>query len=201
MPRAATRRLFLAAVLALVLFGVAAGVVIASQVRDAGVPVGLEEAIRTEPLVRVAEIPAAGGLPGRGVFAQRTSAGFICLWDVVSASSPGRQGGCNRVQDPFGGKAVFASLAYDGGPAIGDVKDARLIGLVSAQAARVQVLMSNGTRREVGLAKTTIGGETFRAFGYRFSQADLRKGVGPIAVVALDSDGAEIGRQPTGIGG
>ena len=45
-----------------------------------------------------------------------------------------------------------------------------------------------------------VGADEFQAFAYRFKKVDLRNGVGPTAIVAYDAGGAEIGRQPTGIG-
>lgn len=183
-----------------VVVGVFAGAVIASQLQGSGVSPGLETAIRTEPLLKVLDIPAAGGLAKRGVFVQPTTAGFLCLWDAPSATSLARQGGCNQADDPFGGRQLFLSLAYDGGPEARDVKDARLIGLVAPMVADAQVLMSDGSRRTVPLQTESVGGDTYRAFGYRFKSADLRNGVTPSAVIALNSNGAEIDRQATGFG-
>ena len=61
--------------------------------------------------------------------------------------------------------------------------------------------MTDGdARAQVKLKKTKVGSDEFQAFGYRFKKADLEEGIGPIAIVALDADGVEIGRQPTGIG-
>ena len=193
------RRLAVAAVI-VALFGVVTSAVVASHVRDAEVPKGLEEAIRAEPLVKVAEIPAGHGLAARGVYAQPTSAGFLCLWDAPGASSRARQGGCNRAEDPFAGMGVFASLAYDGGPDVGTVSDARLIGLAPKDVASVEIVMTDGTRRSVPLKPALLGPDEYQAFGYRFSRADLRKRLGPAAIVALDDAGSEVGRQPTGFG-
>jgi hypothetical protein len=61
--------------------------------------------------------------------------------------------------------------------------------------------MSDGTRREMRLWKARVGDDDFQAFGYRFKKADLRRGVAPTAVVALDAGGREIDRQPTGFTG
>ena len=198
--RSRTRRWALLG-LGLVVAGALAGGVVASQLRGFDDPEGLFAAIREDPVVHVADIPAAGGAPGHGVFAQVTSTGHFCLWDAPSASSRQRQGGCNSLEDPLGGRVLSASLAYDGGPAAGDVSDARLIGLAAATVAGVQVLMSDGTRREVHLQKASLGGESFKAFGFRFKRADLRRGIGPTAVLAVDETGHEIDRQPTGFAG
>jgi hypothetical protein len=163
-------------------------------------PDDLEAAIGSEPLVKVLELPAAEGVGARAMFVQPTSAGFVCIWDAPSATSRLRQGQCNSSDDPLGGRAVSASLAYDGGPAVEGVKDARLIGLASHEAASVNVLMSDGSARELRIKGTKVGSDEFQAFAYRFKKVDLKKGIGPTAIVAYDVGGAEIGRQPTGIG-
>jgi len=164
-------------------------------------PEAFHAGLATGEIARVADIAAGDGLPGRGVFVQSTDTGQLCLWDAPSAASQQRQGGCNSVDDPLGGSAVSASLAYEGGPAVEDVQDARLIGLASRDVATVQVLMSDGTQREVRLRKAMLGSDEYWAFGYRFKKSDLRGGVGPTAVVARAATGDEIARQLTGIGG
>lgn len=164
-------------------------------------PAGLQAAIENEPLVKVLDVPAAEGAESRAMFVQATSAGFVCVWDAPSANSRMRQGGCNPEDDPLAGRAVSASLAYEGGPAIHGVKDARLVGLASFEASNVYVLMSDSSRRELKLKVVRVGALDFEAFAYRFKKADLKRGIGPSAIVALDASGHELGRQPTGIGG
>jgi len=200
MPKLRNSRRCVVLVIGVVAAGVIAGAVVAARLDD-GIPADLEAALRDDPLVQVAGIPAENGLAGRGVFVQRTSAGFICLWDAPSATSSVRQGGCNRTDDPFGGRELFVSMAYDGGPAIAGIKDARLVGVAAREVVEVQVLMSDGTRREIRLRKANVAGDEYRAFGYRFKKADLRKDVTPKAVIALDSTGEEIDRQATGFAG
>jgi hypothetical protein len=163
-------------------------------------PEDLEAAIASEPLVKVLDLPSAEGAAARAMFVQSTSAGFVCVWDAPSPTSRLRQGQCTSSDDPLGGRAVSASLAYDGGPAIDGVEDARLIGLASQEAASVNVLMSDGSARALRLRRTKVGSDAFQAFAYRFKKVDLRNGIGPTAIVAYDAGGAEIGRQPTGIG-
>ncbi len=175
-----------------------AGGVIAAQFRDATNIDGLEASFRDDPLVKVADIAAEPGLSSRGVFVQSTSAGFLCLWDAPSAGALNRQGGCNSSDDPLGGKKMFVSLAYEGGPAMSDVKDARLIGLTASDVANVQLLMTDGTRRELRLKKASVGSADYGALGYRLRKVDLRRGVGPTAVIALNDAGEEIDRQATG---
>jgi len=160
----------------------------------------LDAALVAADPTRVADIPAADGLPARGVFAQITSTGHFCLSDAPLDTPLRGGGGCNPADDPLGGSSLTASLAYDGGPAIETVKDARLIGLVAADVASVRIAMSDGSARNAKLKTTKVGADEFRAFGYRLRRADLKKGIGPVAVVAYGADGVEIGRQPTGIG-
>jgi hypothetical protein len=182
--------------------GVFAGAVVGAQVQA---PVSIEaaSALRHEPLAKVADIPAANGVGGRGVFIQSTDELF-CLWDAPSAMALTRQGGCNRSTDPLAGKKMMISLAYDGGPAIRDVTDARIIGLASLDVTAVEIAMTDGTRRAVKLKRTgVIDGldGAYRAFGYRLKPSDLKQGVGPTAVIAFDSSGTEVDRQTTGFGG
>ena len=181
--------------------GILAGGVIAAQLGPSPENADLQAAIEEDPLVRVGDIPAVGNAGPRGVFVQVTSTGHLCLWDAPSATSRERGGGCNTAGDPLAGSELSASLGYDGGPAARDVRDARLIGLASEKVSGVHVVMSDGTRRPVPLRRVTIGGASYRVFGYRFRPSDLRRGLGPTAVVAIDGAGAEIARQATGFGG
>jgi hypothetical protein len=152
-------------------------------------------------MVRVADIASADGAAARGVFVQRTSTGLVCLTDAQSAGDASRGGGCNAAADPLGGKELFISFAYEGGPSVAEVKDARLIGLVSTNVSTVEILMDDGSRRSARLRDARVGDETYRAFGYRIRKADLRRSVSPAAVIALDEADQEIDRQPTGFAG
>lgn len=195
-----SRRSAIVVSIAAVATAILASSVIAGQFRGSD-PEAFHAGLATGDIARVADIAAGDGLPSRGVFVQTTDTGQLCLWDASSASSQQRQGGCNSVDDPLGGSALSASLAFEGGPAVGNVQDARLIGLASREVAAVQVLMSDGTQREVRLRKAMLGSDEYRAFGYRFKKLDLRAGIGPTAVIAKSATGDEIARQPTGIGG
>jgi hypothetical protein len=150
---------------------------------------------------RVADIPAGDGLAARGVFAQVTSTGHFCLFDAPLEAPRMGGGGCNPADDPLGGSAISASLAYEGGPRIEAVRDARLIGLAAANVASVRVVMSDGSSRAVKLRTSTVGAPGLQVFGFRMRKSDLKKGVGPTAIVAIDAVGTELGRQTTGIGG
>ena len=160
----------------------------------------LEGALAKSQPTRVSDIPASDGLPARGVFAQITSTGHFCLFDAPLDAPLTGGGGCNPADDPLGGSVISASLAYDGGPAIEAVRDARLIGLAAANVARVRIVMTDASSRDVKLRTSTVGGRGLQVFGFRVRKSDLKKGVGPIAVVALDASGDELGRQTTGIG-
>jgi hypothetical protein len=187
-----------------VLAGVLAGGVVAAQLGGLGDPETVVSAMRNDPLVRVATIGAAGNQPSRGVFVQTTSTGQLCLWDAPASGGPNRQGGCNSIDDPLGGAKLSASLSYQGGPAADRVSEARLIGLVASDVASVQVLMSDGTRRQVPMrreAAVALEATSFRAFGYRFDPADFARGVEPKVVLALNARGEEVDRQTTGFSG
>ena len=181
-----------------VLAGVLASVVIASRFDDGR---ELVASIDEAALTRVADVEAADGAPGLGVYVQVTTTGHLCVWEAPSATSRERGGGCNTAEDPLNGNALSATLSYDGGPAISDVDRASAFGLAAAQVVRIAVLMSDGSTRAIKLRKAKVGSDEFQAFGYRFRKADLKKGIGPTAIVAYDANGVELGRQPTGIGG
>ena len=197
--RTMTRRWTLV-VVGLVLSGVFAGSVVAAEQIWFSGPDQIEAALDQGALVRVADISALNGLAGRGVYVQQTPSGLTCLWDAPSAGAREKQGGCNKSDDPLAGRKMMISFAYEGGPAVETVSDARLIGLTAAQVVSVQVVMSDGTRRRVPLHQTpgTIG--DFQAFGERFGPGEIRHGVTPTTVIALDRAGAVVDRQPTGFG-
>jgi hypothetical protein len=176
-----------------------AGTVIAAQLRQFDAPERLQAAIEEDPQVRAATIAAAGELPGHSMYVQRTTTGHLCIWDTPSAHPSRRQGGCNPEDDPLGGRPLSISFAYEGGPAAGTVSDARLIGLATTDVDTVQAIMNDGTRRTIPLRPVRVGDESFRAFAYRFRASDLRRKIEPTAVLALDGDGVEIDRQPTGV--
>ncbi len=174
-----------------------ASTVVASSFDDGS---GLTAAIEEAPLVQVADITAAEGAPPVGVYTQLTKTGHLCVWEAPSATSRERGGGCNSVDDPLNGRPMWFTLSYDGGPATVDVRRATVFGLALRDVGSLRILMSDGSWRAVRLKQTKVGTDEFKAFGYRFKTSDLKNGIGPIAVVAFDANGAEIGRQTTGIG-
>ena len=179
------------------LAGAVASAVVASRLDDGS---ELIAAIDDATMTRVADIQAAEGASSRGVFVQLTRTGHVCVWEAPSATSRERGGGCNSVDDPLNGNVLSATLSYDGGPAISDVRSASLFGLAASEVARASVLMRDGTSRAIKLKKAMVGSDEFQAFGYRFKKSDLKSGIGPVAIVAYDSAGNELGRQTTGIG-
>ncbi len=193
-----TLRTWLAVALAVVVAGSLAGAVVAYRADDGS---ELTAAIGMDPLVRVAEVASTDGVPEKGVFVQLTRTGHLCVWEAASASSRQRGGGCNTADDPLNGRPMSFTLSYDGGPALGDVKAASLFGLASTEVSRATVLMSDGSTREIRFRDVDIASDGYRAFGFRFKRADLRKGLGPTAVVSIDEAGTQIDRQTTGIGG
>ena len=193
-----TSRAWLAVGLGVLVAGALAGGVVAYRVDDGA---ELRAAIDDAQLVRVADIASAEGSPGKGVYVQLTRTGHLCVWEAPSATSRERGGGCNTADDPLNGRSLSFTLSYDGGPAVVDVKGATLFGLTSVEVARASVLMSDGSAQEIRLRDVDIAGEGYRAFGFRVKKADLRKGIGPTAVIAVDETGTEIDRQQTGIGG
>jgi hypothetical protein len=176
----------------------AAGAVVAAQFDDGS---KLTQAIGEGQLMKIADIASSDAAPARGVFVETTSTGHLCVWEAASPTSRERGGGCNTDDDPLNGRALWFTLSYDGGPALADVKGATLFGLAARTVTRANVLMSDGSTREIRLRDVHVAGTEYRAFGYRFKTADLRKEIGPMNVVAIDDEGVEIDRQPTGIGG
>jgi len=152
---------------------------------------------------QVAQFAADGGRPVRQVVLQRTPDGYLCVWDSPDGTADHGVGGCNPADDPLAGHKLFVSLAYDGGPAVSTVRDARLSGLAAADVASARVVMSDGSMRPIALSPRStraLAGQDYRPFAYRVRQADLVHGIGPTAVVALDERGRVIDRQATGIG-
>jgi hypothetical protein len=160
----------------------------------------LETALADAPPSKLVEIPSSDGRAARGVFAQVTSTGHLCLSDAPLAAPELGGGGCNAADDPLAGGELSASLAYEGGPSIEDVKDARVIGLASLDVMSVRVEMSDGSSRDIKLKNADIGSDEFLAFGYRVKKSDLKRGIGPVAVIAVGPNGVELDRQTTGIG-
>lgn len=183
--------------------GVFAGALAAGQLGGLRDPSDLDAVLEDGALVRVADLEKRAGHVDRGVYVSAAN-GLLCVFDAPTSNPRFGGGGCNSADDPLGGRELTASLGYEGGPAADSVTDARLIGLVSSNVDSVRVEMSDGTYRSLPLrrgAAVSLAAGSLRVFGYRFKPSDLRHGIGPTAVVALDDEGEEIGRQPTGFGG
>jgi hypothetical protein len=127
------------------------------------------------------------------VYIAKTADGSMtCIWDTDRLRGF-KGGGCNDSRDFFAGRPFVMSLAYDGGPSVEKVSDARIVGVVTDRVARVEVLNSAGEATAVQLT-------TDRAFAHVVPVNELQRGISPVAVIAYGSDGSELDRQTTGIG-
>jgi hypothetical protein len=139
---------------------------------------------------RVAAFRSSGS--SHAVFVNRSQDGSqICVWDTELASGA-QAGGCNPSDDFFAGHAFTVSLAYDGGPAVADVHNARIVGIVSGAVASIEVVYTDRSSRRVAITPD-------RAFAHAVPNGALRGGVAPLAVVARNAAGDEIDRQETRI--
>ncbi len=67
------------------------------------------------------------------------------------------------------------SFAYDGGPALADVRDARLVGLVSTDVAEVRADEQRSSSQVI-LRNASIGYEEYQAFGHRITRLTFVEG-------------------------
>lgn len=146
---------------------------------------------------KIAAFPAQPGRADAAVYLARRADGFMCL-NSAAADTASFGGGCNPAGDPLGGKPLMVLFAYDGGPAVETVTDARLYGLVDHSVKEVTVEMTDGSTRPVRLSANDVGGMPYRVFAERVSMRDLKAAITPTAVVAYDATGREIARQATG---
>jgi len=189
---------------AVTIAGLALGGIASGLHRTAGTPSAAPD-IRSRPgtVEQVAQFTSENGRPGRQVVLQRTDDGYVCLWDTPDGAAEHGVGGCNPAADPLGGRKLLVSLAYDGGPALSTVHDARLSGLAAPDVAAARLVMTDGTTRSIALSRVAtraLAGKDYRPFAYRVRQSDLGKGIAPVAVLVLDADGRVVDRQVTGIG-
>jgi hypothetical protein len=195
---------FIALVLAVVALGLAAGGVASGVFRAAGTPSAMPDVRAPGGRAQaVGRFQADGGAAERHVVLQRTADGFLCVWDSPDASAEHGVGGCNSAADPLAGRKLFASLAYEGGPAPATVRDARLSGIVAADVASAELVWSDGSTHAIPLVTAStraVAGKDYRVFAYRIRQADLRRGATPVEIVVRAADGEVIDRQTTGIG-
>jgi len=157
----------------------------------------VDQSIRDGKLTKVAEVPGPPSASRRSIFVERAG-GQLCLWDAPDARGLIRQGGCNPESDPFAGGQMFVSFSYEGGPKAQDVRDARLIGLLSSSVAESSVALSDGTVRTLALRPAPQAGNGLQYFAYRLDPRDLRRGIGPTMVRAFDSNGRLLDSDPTG---
>jgi hypothetical protein len=141
---------------------------------------------------RIATFASASGAP-RAVFLNRSKDDTqICVWDTDTESGA-QSGGCNPSANFFAGHAFTSSLGYDGGPAIATVRDARIVGVVADGVATLEVVYSDGTAKQVAITPD-------RGFAHTVPNGLLRKGVGPVALIARNARGPVLDRQVPGIG-
>jgi hypothetical protein len=196
-------RIFIVTGLAVAL-GLAFGGMASGVFRTAGTPSATPDIrSRAGELVPVATFPSETGSPDRQVVLQPTADGYLCIWDSPDGTAEHGVGGCNPASNPLGGRKLFVSLTYDGGPALSTVRDARLSGIAAPEVASARLVMTDGTTRTILLARPStraVAGTDYRSFAYRVRQADLVRGVSPAALLAYDGTGSVIDRQATGIG-
>lgn len=141
---------------------------------------------------RIATFASANGAP-HAVFTNRSKDDTqICVWDT-DVTSGAQSGGCNPTANFFAGHAFTLSLAYDGGPAITTVRNARIVGIVTDAVATLEVVYADGTAKQIAITRD-------RGFAYTVPNELPRRGVGPVALIARSASGAVLDRQVTGIG-
>jgi len=139
---------------------------------------------------RVASFRLAGGRE-RGVYLAKTRDGRqLCLFDTDLATGD-QGGGCNDADALFGEQSIVISLAYEGGPTRTTIRDVRIIGLATPSVDSVAVELSNGERQPVRLTRD-------QGFAWVMPQADVRRGLEPVGVVAFDQTGRVLDRAQTG---
>ena len=125
---------------------------------------------------RIATFASANGSP-RAVFLNRSKDDAqICVWDTDTESGA-QSGGCNPATNFFAGHAFTLSLGYEEGPAVATARDARIVGVVGEAVATLEVVYADGTTRQVPISRD-------RGFAHAVPNGLLRKGVGPVAVIA-----------------
>jgi hypothetical protein len=195
---------FVIVVLAVAALGLALGGVASGVFRAAGTPSATPDVHSSGSRAQsVGRFQAEDGTADRQVVLQRTPDGYLCVWDSPDASAEHGVGGCNSAADPLAGRKLFASLAYEGGPTATTVHDARLSGMVAAEVASAELVMSDGSTRRIALVAAStrgVAGKDYRVFAYRIRQSDLRRGVTPVEIVVRAADGEVVDRQTTGIG-
>ncbi|MDX6515437.1 MAG: hypothetical protein QOH73_1103 [Gaiellaceae bacterium] len=154
---------------------------------------GPRNGLRPDGTRVIASFKAANGISHDAVLGSSSDSKKICLLDVNLATGD-EAGGCNPTDDAFGGRRFLMSLSYDGGPAIGSVRNAHIIGLAASDVASVAIVSSDGARKDVALNASG-------AFVYVVPPGELKRGVQPVAVVAYDASGKQVDRQATGITG
>lgn len=89
----------------------------------------------------------------------------------------------------FADKPVAYLVWSDGGPAIRDIREAHVAGLVSPEVDHMELLATDGTSVTVPLTGQ-------RAFFYTVPQAELRQGIAPVTLLAVGADGQPLESIP-----
>ncbi len=140
-----------------------------------------------------------GAAAGRAVFVKQLSNGDLCISDArADGSAP--VGGCNPASDALGGRSMTVTIAYDGGPTLSTISNARVFGLVAPAVHGLELRMSDGSSQVLTLQKTGLGGG-LKAFAGTIPESALSSGVTPVALVAFGAGGTIIDTEPATIGG
>lgn len=171
------------------------GIIAFSRAPDSSDSLPLLSVLRTGESRRIADFADGDVSDARAVFVSRATEGgeeMVCLWDTNLLN--GHQGGgCNYAYDPFGGRRMMVSLAFDGGPALETITEARIIGLVDPAVVSVGILQANGKTTDVRLSPD-------RAFAVAYTQSDILHGRAPVAVIGRDVRHAVIDQEPLQLG-
>jgi hypothetical protein len=194
-----TRNRF-AVIVAVALGGVVAGAAVGKSL---WFPSGKQQNVRVQEMRTAVGHPVVAfarqaGRPDMNVLLSRLSDGSYCLDDAEVGQSASA-GACNPADDPLGGKPFLVVFAYDGGPEVSSVQDARLYGLVRSDVSTLEAAMTDGSTVQLRLSAHEVGGTPFRAYAYRVPASDLKRGITPVAVIARDGARTELARQATGL--
>lgn len=135
----------------------------------------------------------------RALYVQSLQNGMLCISDATFTGA-GAGGGCNPASDPLSGHPFVAILAYDGGPSIAAAANARIYGLAQASIARLTLVMTDKSMRDIKLGGAVPATRGMRPFAYSLSDRDLASGVGPSSIVAIGQGGAVLDEQRMTVG-
>ena len=168
----------------------------------AGSVFGRSAASSTGPSAAVASVQVASYSSDSkyGAWITRTADGKACLLDGPKVGA-GAGGGCNPRGSALAGRQELALFSFEGGPALGSITGARVVGLVTARVSRIAVVFSDGSTRNLPLVDRhtdRVLPANYRVFAAEFDVAALRAGVAPRDIVAFAASGKELQRQDIG---